>query len=153
MKATLTAALALLILASCSSPSPPPQPVNIDPENDSCSYCRMPIWSAKTAGQLAAPGAEPRSFDDLGCLAGYLLERREVPPGARAYVVDHHTGAWVKAEEAVYTKATTLETPMGSHLVAHADEASRRADPVTAGFPSLTAREVFAPVGLPGDRP
>jgi len=55
-----------------------------------------------------------------------------LPPGARAFVADHRTGEWVPAESAVYSRAP-IDTPMGSHLIAHASAASRDLDPQARG--------------------
>ena len=39
---------------------------------DACAHCRMVIVSQATAAQIAAPGEEPRFFDEIGCLRDYL---------------------------------------------------------------------------------
>jgi copper chaperone NosL len=101
----------------------------------------MSISSSRFAGQIVAPGEEPRFFDDIGCLAKGAAET--LPPGAVAYVADHRTGAWVPARRAVYTRVPGLDTPMGSHLIAHADEASRSADPGIGGGVQVAPGEVF----------
>jgi len=49
--------------------------------------------------------------------------------GAVLYVADHRTKAWIRADAAVFTAVASLATPMDSHLIAHADAASRDADP------------------------
>ena len=67
-------------------------------------------------------------------------------------MADHRTGAWVRAETALYTKVASLETPMGSHLIAHADAASRDADPAARGGVPRTPVEVYGAGGVPGDR-
>ena len=67
------------------------------------------------------PGELPRFFDDLGCLADYLTAGK-APAGAAAFVADHRTKAWVRADRAVYTRVPGLATPMGSHV----DRARRR---------------------------
>jgi copper chaperone NosL len=137
------------LLAACTLG--PPRPVAVDTAHDACAHCRMAVSAVDTAAQLVAPGEEPRFFDDHGCLRGYLRERPAAAGReAVAYVADHRTRAWVPAATAVYTEVPGLATPMGSHLVAHADEASRAADPAVAGAPPLTAAEVFGPGGLPG---
>jgi copper chaperone NosL len=68
-------------------------------------------------------------------------------------VADHRTRAWVPAAAAVFTRVPALQTPMGSHLVAHADAASRDADPDAAGGAAVSAAELFGPPGPPGGRP
>lgn len=133
---------------ACSSG--PPRPTAIDTRNDLCAFCRMTISSTRTAAQLVAPGEEPRSFDDIGCLASFFEGKRDLPPGSAAYVVDFASGQWIEASAALYTKVPSLETPMGSHLVAHASEESRRQDPLTAGLPALSESVVFAAAAPPG---
>ena len=105
----------------------------------------MTVSSARFASQLVAPGEEPRFFDDLGCLAAYLGEHASLPPGAIAYVADHRSGEWVPAATAVYTRVPGLETPMGSHVVAHASAASRDGDPAATGGTAVDAACLLHP--------
>ena len=70
-------------------------------------------------------------FDEAGCLRDYLGSHA-TPADAVVYVADHRTGEWLNARTAVFTK-TSASTPMGSGLLAHADAASRDADPAAAG--------------------
>lgn len=129
----------LLLAVACAGA---PQPAALSPGNDTCSHCRMVVSDVHYAAQLVAPGEEPRFFDDVGCLASY---RKANPPSieAVAFVADHRTGEWVNALYAVYTRVEDLETPMGSHLIAHLDERSRKADPVAARGVPRTYDEVF----------
>lgn len=118
------------------------RPAELDTAGESCASCRMAVSSVRTAGQIAAPGAEPLFFDDLGCLRDYLTAGRPVARSAAAYVADHRTGEWILARSAVYAEVPSLATPMGSHLVAHASAASRERDqlgPATA----RTVEQVF----------
>ena len=108
----------------------------------------MAVSSAVFASQLVAPGELPRFFDDLGCLADYL-KAGKAPAGAVAFVADHRTKAWVRADRAVYTRVPGLETPMGSHVIAHADTASRDQDADARAGTPVSAGELFGPVGLP----
>lgn len=140
----------LFLLAACSGP---PGPAALDTRNEACSWCRMSISDVHTAAQLGAPGEEPKFFDDVGCLRDYLKAARTLPPGAAAWVVDHRTGAWIPAAHAVYTRVEALETPMGSHLIAHADAAARAADPAAVHGVPLSARDVFGAGGPPEAKP
>ncbi len=124
-----------------------PEPAALDTRNEACASCRMAVSDARFASQLVAPGELPRFFDDLGCLATWL-EKHSTPQGAVVFVADHRTKAWVRADRAVYTRVSGLETPMSSHLVAHADAASRDHDEDGAGTP-VTLAEVFGPKGPP----
>ena len=117
----------------------PAGPVTITPGQEACASCRMLVSDLRTAAQLVAPGEEPLVFDDLGCLQSYL-QTHHPPTGAQAYVADHRTRAWVPASHAVITRVRALRTPMDSHLVAHADEASRAADDEARGGERLTAQ-------------
>jgi copper chaperone NosL len=128
---------AMLVAWGCSRG--PPGPAAITPGQEACASCRMLVSDLRTAGQLVAPGEEPLVFDDLGCLQAYLRTHRP-PTGARVYVADHRTRAWVPAGQALFTRVRTLRTPMDSHLVAHADEASRAADEEARGGEPLTAQ-------------
>jgi copper chaperone NosL len=138
--------IAVLAAASCSSR--PPGPAPLDTRTETCRSCRMPVSDAKVAAQLVAPGEEPRFFDDLVCLRDFLA-RGPAPPGTVAYVADHSSGAWVRASDAVYTRAS-VETPMGSHWIAHSGAASRDADAAARGGKAVDPREIFGPSGPPG---
>jgi copper chaperone NosL len=113
----------------------------------------MAVSDPRFAAQLVASGEEPRFFDDLGCLRDWLRAHPDRPRGARAFVADHRTKAWVPAAAALYTRVPGLETPMSSHLVAHESPASRDADADAAAGRPLTAAEVFGSAGPPGGGP
>jgi len=141
------------LLASCSSG--PPAPARLDTRNDACAWCRMAVSDARFAAQMVAPSEEPRFFDDIGCLAHYAAATKPLPRGAVLYVADHRTKAWIRADAAVFTAVASLATPMDSHLIAHADAASRDADPGAKGGTPRTAAELFGaapPKGRDEDR-
>jgi len=144
----LAAAATVLALAVVSCGGGTPEPAALDTRNEACASCRMAVSSAVFASQLVAPGELPRFFDDLGCLADYLRAGK-TPAGATAFVTDHRTKAWVRADRAVYTRVPGLETPMGSHVIAHADAASRDADPEARTGQPVSAAELFGPAGAP----
>lgn len=147
MTRSRVAAMALVFFAACSRGPVPP--VVLDTRNDQCGWCRMAVSDARFAAQLVSPSEEPRTFDDIGCLATFLKSGGAPAKGQIAYVADHRTKAWVRASAAVYTKKPGLETPMGSGLVAHADAASRDADADAAGGAPISVRDVFGPSGFP----
>jgi copper chaperone NosL len=138
----------VLVLAGCGSEPLPP--AALDARGDACAFCRMAATPTGLVAQLVAPGEDPRFFDDIGCLAAFLNAHLEQPDDAIAYVVDHRTRTWVRADRAWYTRVPNLETPMGSHLVAHADQASYRADGLTSRGSVTTVAEVFGARPLPG---
>jgi copper chaperone NosL len=125
--ALLTAAV---LSAGCERREAPP--AELDTGNELCASCRMPVSDPRLAGQIAAPGREPRFFDDLGCLADEVA-RGPLPEGAVLYVADHRTRQWTRADQAVLTHCPSVETPMGSHMLAHADAQSRDQDPAARG--------------------
>ncbi len=142
------AAALVLLVAACAGGPPPPIEEGL--LGEPCGFCRMVISERPFAAQIVSRSDEPVFFDDIGCLRDYLAGGGKVGRGAMAYVNDHRTGAWVPAGQAIYTRVPTLATPMGSHLVAHANEASRQDDPVTQFDPPRTAAEVFAGARVPG---
>lgn len=141
----LVAGAACLALCACSAAAQ--QPATVDTRNDACAQCRMTVSDVRFAGQVVAPGEEPKFFDDLGCLRKFLASGN-VRAGATAYVADHRTKAWVVAARAVYVQNEKVMTPMASHLLAYADAASREADPEGGGT-QLSATDVFGPSGPP----
>lgn len=144
-------ALVLSLLAALGCTRGPPVPAQLDTRNDACASCRMLVSDPRTAAQLVAPGEEPLFFDDVGCLARYLAEH---PPrrGAMAYVADHRTRAWVPAPAAAYMLQEAVTTPMGSHILAYRDVASRDADPSARGGRPLEVTDVFGGVRPPEGR-
>lgn len=147
LPATPLAALALL---GCASG--PPVPAELDTRNEQCASCRMAVSDARFSAQLVAPGELPHFFDDLGCLGSFLKAGR-APAGAAAFVADHRTKAWIRADRAVYTRVPGLATPMGSSLVAHTDAASRDGDPDARGGVPVAATALFGPGGPPVGTP
>jgi len=123
------------LLAACAANTA--QPAAIDTKNDACRHCRMMVSDVRVAAQIVAPGEEPLFFDDIGCLRDYLAST-SAAADAVVYVADHRTGAWVDATQAVFTKSATIETPMGSGIIAHADAASRDADDAARGGSGVT---------------
>ena len=131
----------VLLSAACAPGVPAPAP--LDTRNETCGYCRMPVSDPRLAAQIAAPAEEPRFFDDLGCLRDFLSQEAPRKRGAVVYVADHRTGEWTPAELAVFSRCPSVETPMGSHLLAHAGAASRAADPAAGSCTRITATEIL----------
>lgn len=130
---------ACLVATSCAGG--PARPAAIALGQDPCAHCRMVIVSQATAAQIAAPGEEPRFFDEIGCLRDYL-GAVVVAPDAMVYVADHRTHVWVDARQAVFTR-TSVSTPMASGLLAHADARSRDADPAARQGDPVSASTIL----------
>jgi copper chaperone NosL len=139
-------------MISCAAPGVTP-PAELDAGNEGCRFCRMLVSDPRRASQIVAPSEEPLFFDDIGCLRDYLAGGPSLPDGAVAYVADHRTKSWVVASKALYTRNPSVDTPMGSHLLAHADTASRDADPEAREGTPLSATDVFGPSGPPDGGP
>jgi copper chaperone NosL len=137
-------AVLLLALAVAGCQAGAPEPAALDTRSEACASCRMAVSEARFAAQLVAPGELPRFFDDIGCLASFL-KAGHAPADATAYVADHATRAWVRADLAVYTRVAGLATPMGSHVIAHANAASRDQDPAARGGTPVAGAELFGP--------
>ncbi len=148
------ARLGLLAVAAAAAAcgGGPVRPAALDPAHDACRSCRMPVSDPRVAAQLAAPGEEALFFDDIGCLRDFLAGAPAGRPGAVAFVADHRTGAWVPASAARLSRCPAVETPMGSHLLAWSDDASRASDPASAGCASVETSAVFGPAGPPREK-
>ena len=129
------AATCFVVMAGCSSQSGPVAVTSAD----TCANCRMAVSNPRFAAQVAVPREEPVFYDDIGCLAKALSSGTTT----FAYVADHRTGEWVPAAAAIYTRVPTIATPMGSHIIAHANADSRRQDPAAASGTSMSAADVF----------
>jgi copper chaperone NosL len=143
--------LLMAIAAALACAGGPPAPAPLDTKTEMCRSCRMPVSDARLAAQIVARGEEPKFFDDIACLRDFLTRPPGAPAGSVAYVADHRTGVWVGASAAVFTRAR-IDTPMGSHWIAHSDAASREADPAARGGTPLANNEVFGPSGPPVGR-
>jgi copper chaperone NosL len=152
MRILARTAAAALLAACVACRGGAARPAAVDTRNDACASCRMPVSDPKLAAELAAPGEEPRFFDDIGCLRDFLARTPGLPRGSVAYVADHRTGEWTPAARAIFSRCPAVETPMGSHLAAHADAASRAADPTASACAPLATEELFGPTGLPGGK-
>jgi len=89
-------------------------------------------------------------FDEIGCLRDYLAGH-PLAADAAVFVADHRSGEWIDARSALFTK-TTMHTPMSSGLLAHADVASRDADPAARDGLLIAAADVLVPPTV-GARP
>lgn len=136
-------------LAACAGGAAGPVP--IDTAHDACAHCRMIVSDARLAAQMVAPGDEPLIFDDIGCLRDHLAVHPP-PPDAAVFVAEHRTGAWIEAMHATYTRTAAVDTPMGSRIVAHADPASRDADPAANNGDDLPASAILGVAAVSGDR-
>jgi copper chaperone NosL len=149
MMRRLTIVLPLWLIAGCGAGVAPP--AALDAANEQCRFCRMAVSEQRFAAQLVAPREEPLFFDDLGCLRAFLEGQPSLPAGTVAYVADHRTKAWLRAEAAIYTRNDAVATPMGSHTIAHESIDSRDGDSAARGGRLVPFAEMF-PVAPPGGK-
>lgn len=148
MKALITL-LVVLNLASCIGL----QPETLVKGQDICALCRMPVSDIHFASQVTIEGELPFFFDDPGCLAEFVRSGRVKGRTAMAWVADHRTGDWIRADRAVYTRAPNLSTPMNHKLIAHENAASRDSDPAAKGGQPVSLEEMFGSDGPPSGEP
>lgn len=104
---------------------------------DQCAACGMIINEDRCSSALLIERegrCEHAMFDDLGCMLDYEHENGGTMRVRDRYAHDHATKAWVAADSAVYlySQPHTVATPMGSGIIAFADQAS--ADKAKAEF-------------------
>lgn len=95
MKAAVLLALTLGLLG-CESADGPKDPVW---GKQPCGSCAMLVSEPPHAAQLVTADGTRVYFDDLGCMASWVLERNASPP--KMWVRDA-AGAWVDARSAKF---------------------------------------------------
>ena len=133
------------LLAGCSDEiaSGPPE---ILLGQDVCDTCNMIVSDARFAGAtivLDERGrASSRIFDDLNCQIQYETDHPDAEIATR-WVHDYATAQWLAASNALYVRAESLITPMGSHTAAHADLSTAEALQQEEGGEVLGFEEVW----------
>ena len=122
-----------------------PAPAELTTGQEACAFCRMSVSQPEFASQVVSPGELPLFFDDLGCLNNYLTVTYDPAPETVIYVTDHASRAWVRADNALFSRVAGASTPMGSHLVAHASAESRASDVAAAGAAPVAVDVVIPP--------
>lgn len=135
----------LLALLAPACGRGPPEPVEIALNEDECSHCRMAISRRAFAAEAVTPSGTVHFFDDIGCLVRWV-SGRPPPEGTGLFVVDFADGSWLDATRARFVRADSLETPMGSGLVAfgsaeRAAEEAQRLHGVVLKWGGLGGRE------------
>jgi copper chaperone NosL len=86
----------------------------------------MMISSLDHAAQAVMPDADPRFYDDRGCLAKAAAS---LPATARLFVQLDRGAGWIDVGEAFFTVSEGARTPMGYGVTAFRTEAeASRAD-------------------------
>ena len=71
-RVALLALVALTANIACGVSADTPPPIEID--RTACSHCGMLVSEEVYAAAYSVPGAEPRVFDDIGCLLDAVAE-------------------------------------------------------------------------------
>jgi copper chaperone NosL len=123
MTAKVLTLLALAASVACGVDAAGPPEIEVD--RTACSHCGMLISEPVYAAAYRAPGAEPRVFDDIGC----LLEAARKEPRAddlRFWFHDTASAVWIDGKAAVFVSSPSLRTPMGGGLIAFRDRSAAR---------------------------
>jgi copper chaperone NosL len=110
-------------LAACASGPVTPAPPEIRYGADTCDQCGMIISDPAYAAALQLTNGEYREFDDIGDLFAYQSEHTDEEVLA-AFVHDHDSLEWIRAEDAFFVRGVNLITPMGSGYAAFASQSS-----------------------------
>jgi copper chaperone NosL len=122
--APILAALAAIVAGDVFLWPAPTGPEPIDYGRDACASCRMHLARPGFAAELRDHDGVLTKYDDVGCLVHAILTgHREVP---EAWVEDHASGELVPLLSAHLVGGDPATTPMGSGLVAFADEDAAR---------------------------
>jgi copper chaperone NosL len=121
-----TRVLLLLVLVSssaCGVRADGPPEIQVD--RTACSHCGMLISEPVYAAAYRAPGADPRVFDDIGCLLE-AVRKEPARSSLRFWFHDLTTTVWVDGQQAVFVASPALRTPMGGGLIAYRDRTAAR---------------------------
>lgn len=143
-----TRLVAVLMLAAAFGCAGGPDPASLEAPGTLCAQCRQAIVQERLASQVISPNGEVVFFDDLQCLADYLVSHTTLPRNTAAFVTDYRTGEWTSAVDAIYTRVMSVPTPRSSHFIAHASPESRDQDPAARDGVPVVARQLF-PLGAP----
>lgn len=114
----------VIVLAQCQRRAT--EPVAIE-ANDMCSFCRMTISEKRYAAELIDDEGEVSKFDDIGCMANFLKQKRNNATVQETFVMDFDRREWLKAENAFYVRSSELRTPMNGGIVAFKDQSGAEA--------------------------
>ncbi len=106
---------ALVLGAALFGCTPEIRPVEIAIDEEICSHCRMTVSQREFAAESVSSGGSVEYFDDIGCLARWIVERDEIP-GQGLFVVDFETGRWLDGTVAHFVRSRRLHSPMGHGL-------------------------------------
>lgn len=105
---------------SCKSGGNLDQPPRIRYGEDPCDECFMLINESRFAAGFVTIDGQVKRFDDIGCLLLYQKEQNENV--AHFWVKDFNTQKWLKADDALFVRSDSIQTPMGFGIIAFKTE-------------------------------
>lgn len=114
----------LIVFAQCQPSASGPVAIEA---NDMCSFCRMSISEERYAAELIDENGEVFKFDDIGCMANFIKQKRNNVRIDATFVMDFDRRDWLRAEDAFYVRSAELKTPMNGGMAAFSDESSAQA--------------------------
>ncbi|RIK21242.1 MAG: hypothetical protein DCC51_06490 [Anaerolineae bacterium] len=126
-RAFLFLLLAMLVaaLGACGGAESYDKPPEILYGQDVCSNCNMIISEENYASAYWTTNGEARRFDDMGEMLAYMQSNPE--ERASTWVHDVNTAEWLRAEDAWIVMNAGLMTPMGTGIIAVANEEDAQA--------------------------
>jgi copper chaperone NosL len=94
--------------------------------NDTCSFCKMAISEKRYASEFIDSDGEALKFDDIGCMANFINQKRTSALIDATFVMDYEAREWIKAENAFYVRSSEFQTPMNGGIVAFKDQSKAR---------------------------
>ena len=114
----------LIMVASCQQSAVTPVAIEA---NDMCSFCRMSISETRYAAELIDDEGQAFKFDDIGCMANFIKQKRNNAPIRATFVMDYDRREWLAAESASFVRSTEFKTPMNGGIVAFKDRSDAEA--------------------------
>ncbi len=107
---------AVALAAACAQPGPRPIALG----DEVCRHCHMTIADPRFAAELVTARGRVHVFDDSGCLVLFAAEGGVPLEQVHSLWVHDflHPDSLLDARAAVYLRIESMNTPMGSHLVA-----------------------------------
>lgn len=109
--------LASFFMAGCQAKDIQPQPPEIAYGRDQCDQCGMMISEERFASGLQLADGKYFKFDDTGEMIKYFTNHQDTNVLAW-WVHDYDSLDWIRGEEAFFVMSTTLQTPMGTGILA-----------------------------------
>jgi copper chaperone NosL len=132
-----------LLLVACGAKASGPPDIVVD--RTACSHCGMLISEPLYAAAYQAAGAEPRVFDDIGCLRKAAAS---LTGPVTFWFHDADDREWIAGEPAAFVSAPGLHTPMGGGVIAFRDRAAAgRAAAVHSGRVINSVAELLSEKG------